>query len=100
MAKLIVGKKNVFFIGQGMGQCIACEGSLKMKEMTYIHSQPLSMANIENDFYMYAACKEKVPTIFVIFDSGDVREKTIMLEGMRKLKKANIDIAPIVVTDC
>jgi glutamine---fructose-6-phosphate transaminase (isomerizing) len=86
MAKLIVGKKNVFFIGQGMGQQIACEGSLKMKEMTYIHSQPLSMSNIENDFYTYAKGKEKVPTIFVIFDSGDVREKQIMLEGMRKLK--------------
>jgi hypothetical protein len=71
-----------------------------MKEMTYIHSQPLSMSNIENDFYTYAKGKEKVPSIFVIFDSGDVREKQIMLEGMRKLKQDQVDISPIVVTDC
>lgn len=37
MASLIVGKKHVFFVGHGLGHTVASEGSLKMKELTYIH---------------------------------------------------------------
>jgi hypothetical protein len=41
-----------------------------------------------------------MPTIFLVLDSGDPREKSLMLEGMGKLKKAGVPFMPIVISDC
>jgi len=82
-----------------MGQAVAAEGCLKMKELTYIHCQSVSMANISNDFYTYSK-QQHVPAIFILLDSGDPREKAIMIEGMDKLKKADVKMTPIVISDC
>ena len=71
-----------------------------MKELTYIHCQSVAMANISNDFYTYAKYQKDMPTIFLVLDSGDPREKSLMLEGMGKLKKAGVPFMPIVISDC
>jgi glucosamine--fructose-6-phosphate aminotransferase (isomerizing) len=39
MAQRLAGTDNAFFIARGRNVPIACEGSLKFKEITYIHSE-------------------------------------------------------------
>ena len=33
--------QNMFFIGRGIDYAVSLEGSLKMKEISYIHSEPM-----------------------------------------------------------
>ncbi len=37
IAQEIKGYRHIFFCGQGLAECIAKEGALKMKELTYLH---------------------------------------------------------------
>ena len=37
VAKLFMNEKHVFLLGLGLSECVAKEGSLKMKELTYKH---------------------------------------------------------------
>ena len=37
IALIIKDYRHIFFCGHGLGECIAAEGALKMKELTYIH---------------------------------------------------------------
>lgn len=37
VAKYLAKGKEVMFLGEGLGEAVANEGSLKMKELTYLH---------------------------------------------------------------
>lgn len=37
MAQQLKLSKGILFLGQGMGEAVAAEGCLKMKELTYLH---------------------------------------------------------------
>jgi|APCry1669190591_1035303.scaffolds.fasta_scaffold165833_2 glutamine---fructose-6-phosphate transaminase (isomerizing) len=37
IAEAIKDQRHVFFCGHGLAECIAAEGALKMKELTYLH---------------------------------------------------------------
>ena len=39
IAKKIANETNIFYIGRGMDYAVALEGSLKLKEVSYIHSE-------------------------------------------------------------
>ena len=39
--------KDIFFIGRGIDYAISLEGSLKMKEISYIHSRGLRGGRVE-----------------------------------------------------
>ena len=39
VAKIIASEKDLFFLGRGIDYSLALEGSLKLKEITYIHSE-------------------------------------------------------------
>ncbi|KAL0252192.1 hypothetical protein GEMRC1_001404 [Eukaryota sp. GEM-RC1] len=38
-AKYIISQPTAFFVGRGLDFCVAVEGSLKLKEISYIHSE-------------------------------------------------------------
>ena len=70
----LAAQKDIFFIGRGIDYAVSLEGSLKMKEISYIHSEA------------YAAGELKHGTISLIEDStfvigiltqGDLYEKTL-----------------------
>ena len=57
----------MIFLGEGVAEAVANEGSLKMKELTYLHCQAFSVLNISNSFVGFlVAQKEPVPCIFVV----------------------------------
>lgn len=60
IAKRLVDAGSIFFIGRGLDYALSCEGSLKLKEISYIHSEA------------YAAGELKHGTISLITDNVPV----------------------------
>jgi glucosamine--fructose-6-phosphate aminotransferase (isomerizing) len=48
MAKSISGHKSVLFLGRGLNYPIALEGALKLKEISYIHAEGFSGAELKH----------------------------------------------------
>lgn len=84
------------FFGEGVAEAVAQEGSLKMKELTYLHCQCFSIVNISNNFVGYIKQRTAVPCIFVVLD--DTKERTIKV--MSKLQKYSANIFPVIISDC
>lgn len=67
ISKKIKHMKNGFYIGRGIDKKVADEGSLKMKEVNYIHTESIaagelkhgSIALIEKDVLVVAICTDK-----------------------------------------
>ncbi len=47
ISKLVSDKKNIFYLGRGIDYYLALEGSLKLKEISYIHSEAFSCRRIK-----------------------------------------------------
>lgn len=48
IAKLVSDKKNVFYLGRGIDYYLALEGSLKLKEISYIHSEAFQAGELKH----------------------------------------------------
>ncbi len=67
-AKRIYKEKDIFFIGRGIDYTVALEGSLKLKEISYIHSEAYAsgelkhgpIALIENDITVISVLTNKM----------------------------------------
>lgn len=44
----IIKTKDVFFIGRGLDYALSCEGSLKLKEISYIHSEAYAAGELKH----------------------------------------------------
>ncbi len=42
------GSKDIFFLGRGLDYCVALEGSLKLKEISYIHSEAYAAGELKH----------------------------------------------------
>jgi len=78
MAKELKLHKHIMLFGEGLGEAVAQEGALKMKELTYIHCQAFSASEIATSFYSYAKMNPLTPAIFIVLDS-DTNAKNLML---------------------
>ena len=47
-ANRYIGAKDVFFIGRGIDYAISLEGSLKLKEISYIHSEAYAAGELKH----------------------------------------------------
>lgn len=43
-----IGSKNVFYIGRGLDYTVCREGSLKLKEIAYLHSEPYAAGELKH----------------------------------------------------
>lgn len=43
-----IGSKNVFYIGRGLDYIVSMEGSLKLKEIAYLHSEPYAAGELKH----------------------------------------------------
>ena len=48
IAGAINGADDVYFIGRGLDHAIAMEGSLKLKEISYIHSEAMPAGELKH----------------------------------------------------
>ena len=73
-AKKIYQEKDIFFLGRGIDEIIAKEGSLKLKEISYIHSESYAAGELKHG--PIALIENNVTVIGILTDSNLV-EKTI-----------------------
>ena len=73
-AKKIYEHNDVFFIGRGLDYSLSMEGSLKLKEISYIHSEAYAAGELKHG--TISLIKEGTPVIALATDE-DLYEKTI-----------------------
>ena len=48
ISKKLINEKDIFFLGRGLDYAVAMEGSLKLKEISYIHSEPYAGGELKH----------------------------------------------------
>lgn len=66
VAKSFINTDSAFFLGRGMDYPLALEGSLKLKEISYIHSEAYPAGELKHG--PIALINEKVPVICLVTD--------------------------------
>lgn len=74
IAERIARHQSVFFIGRGLDYAVALEGSLKLKEISYIHSEAYAAGELKHG--TLALIEEGVPVI-ALATQPDLYEKTV-----------------------
>lgn len=68
VAEKIAGAKSMFYLGRGIDDKIAREGSLKLKEITYIHSEASPTGELKHG--SIALIEEGVPVVMLSTQKG------------------------------
>ena len=74
IAKNIYKKNNIFFIGRGIDYALSLEGSLKLKEISYIHSEAYPAGELKHG--TISLIEKNTPVIAIVTDEN-IYEKTI-----------------------
>ncbi|UJF33727.1 glutamine--fructose-6-phosphate transaminase (isomerizing) [Paenibacillus hexagrammi] len=78
---------NLFFIGRGLDYAVALEGSLKLKEISYIHSEAYAAGELKHG--TLALIEEDVPVI-ALATQHELLEKTVSNIKEVKARGANV----------
>jgi glucosamine--fructose-6-phosphate aminotransferase (isomerizing) len=85
LAELIAGRDDVYFIGRGLDHAVAMEGSLKMKEISYVHSEAMPAGELKHG--TLALVTEGTPVV-VVLTQGATYDKTISALQEVKARRA------------
>ena len=94
-AKKIYQEKDVFFLGRGIDETVAREGSLKLKEISYIHSESYPAGELKHGSI---ALIENGVTVIGVMTDKDLVKKTVsniqevITRGAKTLVVSNLDI--------
>jgi glutamine---fructose-6-phosphate transaminase (isomerizing) len=92
LAKKYAQSENVLFLGRGINFPVAFEGALKLKEISYIHAEGFSSAEIKHG--PIALINEETPSVFLI-PNDRLREK--VLSNLKEVKARNGKVIAIAV---
>lgn len=91
--------KDIFFIGRGLDYAISLEGSLKMKEISYIHSEayaagelkhgPISL--VENGILVVGVCTQSALFEKTLSNMVEVKSRGAYLMGLTTYGNYNIE---------
>ena len=73
-ANRYIGAKDVFFIGRGVDYAISMEGSLKLKEISYIHSEAYAAGELKHGTISLI---EKGTLVAAVATQDDLFQKTL-----------------------
>lgn len=93
IAKSIYEKNNIFFIGRKVDYALCMEGSLKLKEVSYIHSESYAAGELKHG--TISLIEEGTPVISIVTDEG-IEEKTI--SNIKEVKARNAYVV-LITTD-
>ncbi len=82
--------EHMFFIGRGLDYAVAMEGSLKLKEISYVHSEALAAGELKHG--TLALITEGVP-VFALLTQRHVQEK--MLSNIQEVKARGGEVIAI-----
>ena len=86
---------NMLFIGRGMNEMVAKEAALKVKEISYIHAEGYSAAELKHG-PLALICPE-MPTVAIV-QSGPMEEK--MISNIREVKARSGIVIGIIEENC
>jgi len=92
LAKKYAHYENFLFLGRGINYPVALEGALKLKEISYIHAEGYSAAEIKHG--PIALINEKTPSLFLVSDDS-LREKVI--SNMKEVKARSGKVIAIAI---
>jgi len=84
--------KDMLFLGRGINYPVALEGALKLKEISYIHAEGYTSAEIKHG--PIALINEETPSIFLLPDDG-LKEKVI--SNMKEVKARGGQVIAVTV---
>ncbi|TFG59202.1 MAG: glutamine--fructose-6-phosphate transaminase (isomerizing), partial [Spirochaetales bacterium] len=87
LAKKYSQYKNFLFLGRGINYPIALEGALKLKEISYIHAEGYSAAEIKHG--PIALINEVTPSVFLV-PNDSLKEKVITSMKEVKARKGKV----------
>lgn len=85
VASQLVNAENLLYIGRGLDYALSMEGSLKLKEISYIHSESYAAGELKHG--TIALVTDQMPVIAVI-TQRDLMDKTISNVKEVKTRKA------------
>ena len=94
-AKQIYQEKDVFFLGRGIDETVAKEGSLKLKEISYIHSESYAAGELKHG--PIALIENGITVISIMTDSSLVKKtvsniQEVITRGAKTLVISNQNI--------
>ena len=87
VAEKYADAKNFLFLGRGINYPVALEGALKLKEISYIHAEGYSSAEIKHG--PIALINEETPSLFIVPDDH-LRDKIISNIKEVKARKGRV----------
>ena len=81
IAETLKNSENIFFIGRGLDNALSCEGSLKLKEISYIHSEACGAGELKHG--TISLIEEGVPVI-ALCTQNELTAK--MLSNIKEVK--------------
>ncbi|KAA2301700.1 SIS domain-containing protein, partial [Clostridioides difficile] len=86
-AEQISKHEHLFFIGRGLDYAVAQEGSLKLKEISYIHSEAYAAGELKHG--TLALIEDGIPVI-ALATQENVLEKTV--SNIKEVKARGADV--------
>jgi len=83
-------RKSVFYLGRGLDYCVAMEGSLKLKEISYIHCEAYAAGELKHGTL---ALIEKGVMIIAIVTQNELIDK--MCSSLKEVKSRGAEVAVI-----
>jgi glucosamine--fructose-6-phosphate aminotransferase (isomerizing) len=81
LARRLCEAEHMYFIGRGLDYAVAMEGSLKLKEISYLHSEAMPAGELKHG--TLALVTHGTPVV-VVLTQQDVYEKTV--SGLQEVK--------------
>ena len=91
IAKLLYKKESIFFIGRGIDYYLSLEASLKLKEISYIHSEAYQAGELKHGTISLI---DENSYVIAINTNKDLSEKTI--SNIKEVKARNCKVIYIV----
>lgn len=107
IAKQIVEKKHIFYLGRGIDYYLSLEGSLKLKEISYIHSESFeagelkhgSISLIDKDFGVIAIVTDKNISDKTISNLKEVSSRGAKIIAITSIEDNNFSDYKIKIDD-
>ena len=93
-AERIVEAQDIYFIGRGIDYAVAMEGSLKLKEISYLHSEAMPAGELKHG--TLALVTEGTPVVVVITQAATY-EKT--MSAVQEVKARGGDVVAVAYED-
>ncbi|MCP3974366.1 MAG: glutamine--fructose-6-phosphate transaminase (isomerizing) [bacterium] len=93
-AKRIANAQDVYYIGRGLDYAVAVEGSLKLKEISYIHAEAMPAGELKHG--TLALITEDVPVIVVLTQEA-LYDKTV--SAIQEVKARGGDVIAVAYDD-